>query len=167
MEKLLLEAINHIKSVSKKKNPQKQSPYLINKSSATNCDEATIQDTLCILRKKNLIGENLKLLCENNALEIWDLRCEILPVSPPGTPNISSKDANKIYDIVLNDIKKDIMGHINSKLENLKAPIDNEFNTVRRSIEDLNIENFITDNMVWLLAMCRGWALCSSCPANV
>ena len=84
------------------------------------------------------------------------MRCEILSVPPPGTPNISSKDANKIYDIVLNYIKKDIMGHINSKLENLKAPIDNEFNTIRRSIEDLNIENFITDNMLRLLAMCRG-----------
>ena len=71
MEKLLLEVINYIKSVSKK-SPHKNGALtnLINKSSATNCDEVTIQDTLCILRKKNLIDENLKLLCENNALEI-------------------------------------------------------------------------------------------------
>ena len=71
MEKLLLEAINHIKSISKK-NPHKNRALtnLINKSLATNCNEATIQDTLCILHKKNLIDENLKLLCENNALEI-------------------------------------------------------------------------------------------------
>ena len=48
-----------------------------------------------------------------------------------------TKDKNKISDIVLNDIKKDLMRHVNSELENLKALIYNEFTTIRRSVEDL------------------------------
>ena len=49
---------------------------------ATICDEATIQDTLCIPSTKNLIVENLKLLCENNELA----EDEIFPTPVPGTP---------------------------------------------------------------------------------
>ena len=68
MEKLLLEAIIHIKSICKKKPTTERLLTYINKSSATNCDEAAIEDTLSILRTKNLIDENLKLLCKNNEL---------------------------------------------------------------------------------------------------
>ena len=68
MEKLLLEAINHIKNISKKKATTESLLTYINKSLATNCDEATMQDTLCILRTKNLIDETLKLPYENNKL---------------------------------------------------------------------------------------------------
>ena len=61
-----------------------------------------------------------------------------------------AKDTNKISFIVLNDIKKDLTRHVNSEAENLKALIDNEFTTIRRSIEDLNRKNFITDSMAYL-----------------
>ena len=66
MEKLLLEAINHIKNISKKKATTESLLTYINKSLAANCVEATIQDTLCILHTKNLIDETLKLPYENN-----------------------------------------------------------------------------------------------------
>ena len=142
MEKLLLEAITHIRSVSKKKPIAERLQTYINKSSATICDEATIQDTLCILRT-NLIDENFKLLCENNKL----VHAEISPTPIPGTPNTPTKDTNKISDIVLNDIKKDLMRLVNSEVENLKALIDNQFTSIRRSTEDLNRTSFITNNM--------------------
>ena len=61
--------------------------------------------------------------------------------------NTPIKDTNKNSDIVLNDIKKDLMRHANSEVENLKALIDNKFTTIRESIEDLKRTNFITDNM--------------------
>ena len=143
MEKILLEAITHVKSVTKKKPTAERLQTYINKSSATICDEATIQDTLCILRTKNLIDENLKLLCENNEL----VDDEMSPTPVPGIPNTPTKDTNKNSDIVLNDIKKDLMRHVNSEVENLKALIDNEFTTIRKSIENLKRTNFITDNM--------------------
>ena len=92
---------------------------------------------------KNLKDENLNLLCEDK--ELFDDEISATPL--PGTPNTPTKDTNKISDIVLNDIKKDLMRRINSEVENLKTPIDNEFTTIRRSIEDLKRKNFITDNM--------------------
>ena len=96
----------------------------INKSSATSCHhETTIQDSLCILRTKNLIDENLKLLCENNEL----VDDKISPTPVPGTPNSPTKDKNNIFDIVLNDVEKDLVRHVNGEVENLKALIDNEF----------------------------------------
>ena len=109
----------------------------------TRSDEATIQATFCILRTKNLIDKNLKLLCVNN--ELVDGKVSATPV--PGSPNTTTKDTNKIFDIVLNDIKKGLMQQVNSEVENLKALIHNEFTTIKRSIEDLKRTNFITDNM--------------------
>ena len=109
----------------------------------TNCDGATIQDALCILRTKNLIDEILNSLCENKEL----VDEEISPAPLPGTPNTPTKDTNKISGILLNDIKKDIMRHVNSEVENPKALIDNEFTTISGSIEVLKRKNFSTDNM--------------------
>ena len=68
MEKLLLEAINHIKDASKKKPTTERLLTYINKYSATNCDEATVEDTLCVLPTKNVIRDNLKLPSGNNEL---------------------------------------------------------------------------------------------------
>ena len=121
MEKLLLEAINHIKSVSKKKPTTERLLTYINKSSAINCDEVTVEDTLYILRTKYLIDENLKLLSGNNEL----VDDELLLTPLRRRPNTLTKDTNKISDIVLNDIKKDLMQHVNSEVENLKALITN------------------------------------------
>ena len=48
------------------------------------------------------------------------------------TPNTPTKDTNKISDIVLDDIRKDLMGHVNSEVENLKGLIHNEFNYYKK-----------------------------------
>ena len=111
MEKVLLEAISHIKSVSRKKPRTERLPTYINKSSEKNCNEAIIQDTLCILRTKDLIDENLKLLFESNKLVDHDI--SLIPL--PEAPNTATEDANKNSDVVLNDTKKDLMRHINSE----------------------------------------------------
>ena len=58
---------------------------------AKNCDEATIQDFLCILHTKNMIDQTLKLPYENNKL----VDDEILPAPLPGTP----------YTLINTDIK--------------------------------------------------------------
>ena len=78
---------------------------------------------------------------------------EISPTPVPGSPNTSTKDTNKISD-VLNDVKKDLMRHVNSEVENLKALIDNEFTTIRKSIENLKWTNFI--NVTYRLFERRG-----------
>ena len=93
--------------------------------------------------QKSPVDKNLKLLCKNNEL----VDDEISPTPLPGTPNTPTEDTNKISDIVLNDIKKDLMRHVNSEVEKLKGLIDNEFTTTRKSIGDLKRKNYITDNM--------------------
>ena len=149
MEKLLPEAITHIKSVSKRKPTTERLLTYINKSLATNCDKVTVQDTLCILRTKNLIDKNVKLLSENNEL----VDDKISPTTIPGAPNMPTNDTNKIFDIVLNDIKKDLMRYANSEVENLKALIDNEVAAIKRSIEDLKRTNFVTKNTSLLASL--------------
>ena len=49
--------------------------------------------------------------------------------------------------MVLNDIKKDLMRHVNREVENLKALTDNEFTAIRRSVEGLQRKYFITNDM--------------------
>ena len=82
---------------------------------ATICDEASLEDTLCILRTKNLIEGNLKLLSWNNTLINDEISLTLLP----GQSSTSTKDTNKNSDIILNNIKKDLMRRVNSKVENL------------------------------------------------
>ena len=50
-----------------------------------------------------------------------------------------------LYDKCLR--QKDLRRHVNSEVENLKALIDNEFTTIRRSVEDLKRTNLINDTM--------------------
>ena len=86
---------------------------------ATICDEASLEDTLYILRTKNLIEGNLKLLSWNNKLINDEISLTLLP----GQSSTSTKYTNKNSDIILNNIKKDLMRRVNSKVENLKALI--------------------------------------------
>ena len=104
-------------------------------------DETTAEDTLCILRAKNLIDEKSKLPSGNNELVDNEISATPFP-RRPGTP---TKDTNKLYDIVLSDINKDLMRHVNGEVENLKALIDNEFTIINRSIDNFKRRNFITD----------------------
>ena len=93
-KKLLLEAINHIKNISKKKSTTKGLLNCINKSQATNFDEAAEEDTTCILLIKNLIVENLKLLSGHNELVADDISKTPFP-GRPSTPTNKIKQANK------------------------------------------------------------------------
>ena len=61
-----------------------------------------LQDTLCILRTKNLIDKNLKLLCEKNEL----VDDEILPTPVPGSPNMPTKDTIKFLMLFLMVLRK-------------------------------------------------------------
>ena len=88
--------------MSKKKATTERLLTYINKSSATNCNEVSEQDTPCILRTKNLIDVNLKLLYGNSEL----VDDEILWTPFPGRLDTPTKDTNKNSDIVLNDIRK-------------------------------------------------------------
>ena len=56
MENLLLEAITHVKNISKKKPTVKRLLAHINSLGANNWDESVVEETLCILRAKGIIN---------------------------------------------------------------------------------------------------------------
>ena len=59
MENLLLEAITHVKNISKKKPTVKRLLAHINSLGANNWDESVVEETLCILRAKGIINDIL------------------------------------------------------------------------------------------------------------
>ena len=86
MENLLLEAITHVKNISKKKPTVKRLLAHINSLGSNNWDESVVEETLCILRTKGIINENYKILMTNytNTLTSDDQLLE--------TPLVSSTD---------------------------------------------------------------------------
>ena len=67
MENLLLEAITHVKNISKKKPTVKRLLAHINSLGSNNWDELVAEETLCILRTKRIINENYKILTTNDS----------------------------------------------------------------------------------------------------
>ena len=65
MESLLLEAITHVKNISKKKPTVKRLLAHINSLWANSWDKPVVEETLCILRTKGIIYENYKILTTN------------------------------------------------------------------------------------------------------
>ena len=86
MENLLLEAITHVKNISKKKPTVKRLLAHINSLGANSWDKSVVEETLCILRTKGIINENYKILMTNytNTLTSDDQLLE--------TPLVSSTD---------------------------------------------------------------------------
>ena len=65
MENQIVEAINYIKKISKKKPSVDRLLAHIN-TTANNCDREYIEDTLCVLRANGVIDENFKILSDYN-----------------------------------------------------------------------------------------------------
>ena len=86
MENLLLEAITHVKNISKKKPTVKRLLAHVNSLGENNWDESAVEETLCILHTKGIINENYKILMTNvtNILTSDDQLLE--------TPLVSSTD---------------------------------------------------------------------------
>ena len=65
MENLLLEAITHVKNISKKNPTVKRLLVRINSPGANNWYESIVEEILCIVRTKGIINENYKILTTN------------------------------------------------------------------------------------------------------
>ena len=64
MENQIVEAINYIKKISKKKPSIDRLLAHTNNTTANNCDREYIEDTLRVLRAKGVIDENFKILSD-------------------------------------------------------------------------------------------------------
>ena len=60
MKSQILSAISHIKIISKKRPTDERLLSYLTKKGATNWDEKTVREVLCLLRAKNLLNSNDK-----------------------------------------------------------------------------------------------------------
>ena len=68
MENQIVEAINYIKKIIKKKPCVDRLSAHINNTTANNCDREYGEDTLSVLRAKGVIDEHFKILSDYNAI---------------------------------------------------------------------------------------------------
>ena len=87
MENLLLEAITHVKNISKKKPTVKQLLAHINSLGANNWDESVVEETLCILHTKGIINENYKILTTNDTSDHELLQTPLVSSTDDTPPN--------------------------------------------------------------------------------
>ena len=80
-----MEAITHVKNISKKKPTVKRLLAHINSLGANNWDESVVEETLCILRTKGIINENYKILTTNDTSD-HELLETLLVSSTDDTP---------------------------------------------------------------------------------
>ena len=93
MENILLEAITHVKNISKKKRTVKRLLAHINSLGANNWGESVDEETLCNMCTKGIINENYKILTTNdtNTLQSDD---ELLETSLVSSTDNTITDPN-------------------------------------------------------------------------
>ena len=147
MEKLLLEAIAHVKNISKKKPTVKRLLAHINSLGANNWDESVVEETLCILRTKRIINENYKILTTNdtNTLSSDD---ELLETSLVSRTDDTPPDSNfllfqELQFSVSNSTVPTIHGAVTSDIPTShykENSIHNKHDLKDEQIEQLNPE---------------------------
>ena len=83
----LLEAITHVKNISKKKPTVKRLLAHINSLGANNWDESVVEETLCILHTKGIINENYKILTTNDTSDHELLQTPLVSSTDDTPPN--------------------------------------------------------------------------------
>ena len=128
MENLLLEAITHVKNISKKKPTVKRLLAHVNSLGENNWDESAVEETLCILHTKGIINENYKILMTNvtNILTSDDQLLE--------TPLVSSTDDTPPDSNLLLFQRRNNM----YKLRNFQEFATKRKGTVKMGLETLN-----------------------------
>ena len=128
MENLLLEAITHVKNISKKKPTVKRLLAHVNSLGKNNWDESAVEETLCILHTKGIINENYKILMTNvtNILTSDDQLLE--------TPLVSSTDDTPPDSNLLLFQRRNNM----YKLRNFQEFATKRKGTVKMGLETLN-----------------------------
>ena len=149
MENQIVEAINYIKKISKKK-PSVDRLLLahINNTTANNCDRKYVEDTLCVLRAKGVMDENFKILSDYNTITSANGETTPLPGHPltPMPANSASTQtqttpdspisSEQPIDFIENDMKDEQINNLNAEVKALKSFIIEQLYVIKKSIED-------------------------------
>ena len=92
MENQLVEAVNYIKKISKKKPSINRLLAHISNATGNNWNRKSVEDTLCVLRAKGVIDKPLKSLLADNTITPSNYKTTLLPGHPltPKSANLAS-----------------------------------------------------------------------------
>ena len=141
MENEILEAISHIKNVSKKSQTAEKNLNDISKTSASNIDLTFVNKTIKQLISKNKINDNFKIIVEpkNGILNqsIDEVQTDEFNETLDGSPTALQFVDEKELEILI------IATIATLKIENKKCGPEEVFNLVKNSLETgLTRENF-------------------------
>ena len=152
MENQIVEAINYIKKISKKKPSIDRLLAHINNTTANNWDREFVEDTLYELRVKGVIDEHFKILSADNTIISASNEMAPLP-GHPLTPMFAKSASTQTQttpvslisneqrpDFIVNDTKDDEIYDLNAEVKTLKSFIVEQLYVIKKSIEDIKCQ---------------------------
>ena len=143
MENQIVNLINYIKKIRKKKPPVDRLLAHINNTTASNWDREFVEDTLYELRAKGVIDEHFKILSADNTITTASDETTVLPGHPltpmpansastgTQTTSVSPIFIEQPIDFIVNDTKEMQINNLNAEVKALKSfiieqPINNQ-----------------------------------------
>ena len=152
MQNQIVEAINYIKKISKKKHSVDRLLVHINNTTANNWDREFVEDTLYELRVKGVIDEHFKILSADNTIISASNEMAPLP-GHPFTPMFAKSASTQTQttpvslisneqrpDFIVNDTKDDEIYDLNAEVKTLKSFIVEQLYVIKKSIEDIKCQ---------------------------
>ena len=155
MENQIVEAINYIKKISKKKTLINRLLAHINNTTANNWDKEFVEDTLYKLRVKGVIDEHFKILLADNTIisasnetapllghPLTSMPAKSASIQTHTTP-VSPISSEKPADFIVNDTKDEQIYNLNAEVKALKSFIVEQLYVIKKSIEDIKCQESI------------------------
>ena len=152
MENQIVEAINHIKKISKKKPSVDRLLAHINSTTANNCDREYVEDALCVLRANGAIDENFKILSDYNRISPANDETTPLPGHPLTSMSVSSAltqtetsphspiSNKQPIDFIVNDMKDEQINNLNAEVKALKSFIIEQLYVIKNLLKILRVK---------------------------
>ena len=139
MENQLVEAINYIKKISKKKPTVQRSLAHVNNTTANNWGRESVEYALCVLRAKGVIDEHFKILLADNTISpangkttpptghlLTPMSTNSVSTQTEATP-VSPISSAQSIDFIVNDTKDKQTYNLNARVKALKSFIIKSF----------------------------------------
>ena len=165
MENQIVEAINYIKKISKKKTLINRLLAHINNTTANNWDKEFVEDTLYKLRVKGVIDEHFKILLADNTIisasnetapllghPLTSMSAKSASIQTHTTP-VSPISSEKPADFIVNDTKDEQICNLNLEIKALKSFIVEQLYVIKKSIEDIKCQESIPNGSYLLQSL--------------
>ena len=154
IENQIVETINYIKKIRKRKPSVDCLLAHINKTTANNWDREFVEDTLNELRAKGVIDEHFKILSASADSTITPASDETTslpghPLTPMSTNSASTQTqtttvlpiySEQTIDFIVNDTKDEQMNNLNAEVKALKSVITEQPNVIKNRLKTLRVK---------------------------